>query len=537
MTHSLINLHSYLVINGAIAIGFMISRSILSLPFFRWRTSQAQKLKFARYSLFTTAISFFMIPNILAMIPSRYHSNFQFEPIIKNASVIFLKHPGIINEQIKQINSGQSFFSLNIFLMIIFLAGCGLFLAKYINSFLVLNKIRRNSFCQHKINNVSILISPATEIPFCWSLLKNHFIVIPNAFLEKPDDLNWAIRHELQHIRQGDTYWLPFLIFIKSFCFWNPFINLWITWLNELQEFSCDEAIVLRKKTLPTAYAQCLINIASDTLKSGKLPQGALGIHGLSTSILYRRINMLLNYKKVKMKKISIIFAYIISIFAAISTAYAFNGSSSMESLTSKQIATIIQQSHLDKSFQISATPEVVTEINNIRSSAHARTFMHESLQRMKRYQPIIEESLKKESMPNDLLVVPLIESGYQPLEQSKNPVHAAGIWQFIPTTAEHFGLIVNDKRDDRMDTKLSTKAALNYLRQTHNQFGDWKLAFIAYEIGEENTAQLIKETKSHDAWVLARSPSAPESLKKSIAMFDAAMIIMHNPSLITNHD
>jgi hypothetical protein len=86
------------------------------------------------------------------------------------------------------------------------------------------------------------------------------------------------------------------------------------------------------------------------------------------------------------------------------------------------------------------------------------------------------------------------------------------------------------------MDTKLSTKAALDYLQQTHDQFGNWKLAFVAYEIGEKNTDRLIKETNSRDAWVLAHSPSAPESLKKSIAMFDAAMIIMHNPSLITNH-
>jgi soluble lytic murein transglycosylase-like protein len=96
--------------------------------------------------------------------------------------------------------------------------------------------------------------------------------------------------------------------------------------------------------------------------------------------------------------------------------------------------------------------------------------------------------------------------------------------------------LIINDKRDDRLDTQLSTKAALAYLQQTHEQFGNWKLAFVAYEIGEKNTDSLIKEIKSRDAWALARSPSAPKSLKKSIAMFDAALIIMHNPSLIDNH-
>src|SRR5687768_14684752 len=114
------------------------------------------------------------------MIPSTYHSNFQLEPILKNASVTFLKHHNIVNEQINQMGSAQSFLSMNVFLMIIFLIGFGLFFVKYLNSLFVLNKIRQDSLCHHKINNVNILFNQAAEIPFCWSFLKNHFIVIPN---------------------------------------------------------------------------------------------------------------------------------------------------------------------------------------------------------------------------------------------------------------------------------------------------------------------------------------------------------------------
>jgi beta-lactamase regulating signal transducer with metallopeptidase domain len=469
------------------------------------------------------------------MIPSSYHSNFQLAPILKITSATFLQPHGIINEKITQIGSTQSFFSMNMVFMIIFIASVGLFLGRYIKNLFALEKLQKDSFCLHKINNVKILFSDTAEIPFCWSILKKHYIAIPNSFLEKNDDLKLAIRHELQHIRQGDTHWLHFLMIIKSFCFWNPFMRLWINWLDKLQEFSCDESIVIHKKTSPVAYAQCLVNSVSDTFKNGRLPQGALGIHGLSKSVLYRRVNMLLSYNKSKTRKLAIIAAYVISFFTVMTTAYAFNGSSSMALLSTQQVATIIKKSHLDKSFQISATPEVVNEINNIRSSDQARLFMHQSLQRMKHYQPVIQVGLKKAAMPNDLLVVPLVESGYRPLDQSKNPVHAAGIWQFIPETARHFGLIVNAERDDRLDAQLSTKAALALLQAMYAQFGNWKLAFVAYEIGEKSTEQLIKDTGSHDAWVLARSSTAPESLKKAIAMFDAALIIMHNPSLI-NH-
>jgi beta-lactamase regulating signal transducer with metallopeptidase domain len=532
--NSLISLHSYLVLNGAIAIGYIIARLILSLPLLRQNILQSQRLKFARYSFFTAVLSFLLVPIILSAIPSSYHSNFQFEPIVKNASAHFLQHHKMINEQIIQIGSSPSFFSMNIFFMLGFISVICIFIGKYIKSLFILRKLQQNSFCLHKINNVHILFSATADIPFCWSLFKNHFIAIPHAFLEKKDDLKLAIRHELQHIRQGDTHWLHFLMLVKSFCFWNPFMKLWINWLDELQEFSCDESIIT-KKTSPAVYAQCLVNAASNALKHSLLPQGTLGIHGLSKSILYRRVNMLFNYNHDKTKKLAIMFVYLVSFLSFISIAYALNGSPGMAPLSTKQVAAIIKKSHLDKSFQVTATPEVVSEINNIRNSDKARLSIHQSLQRMKKYQPFIQEELQKKGMPNDLLVVPLVESGYRPLDQSENRVLAAGIWQIIPETGKHFGLTINEKQDDRLDTALSTQAALTYLNANHEQFNDWRLAIIAYEIGENNTDQLIQKTGSRDAWVLARSSAAPENLKKFVAMYDAALIIMHNPALIND--
>lgn len=118
---SLISLHSYLVLNAAIAIGYIISRLIMSLPSLRQKILQSQRLKFARYSFFTAVLSFFLVPTILSEIPLSYHSNFQFEPILKNASAHFFQHHKIINEQITQVESSSSFFSMNIFLMIIFI--------------------------------------------------------------------------------------------------------------------------------------------------------------------------------------------------------------------------------------------------------------------------------------------------------------------------------------------------------------------------------------------------------------------------------
>ncbi len=56
----------------------------------------------------------------------------------------------------------------------------------------------------------------------------------------------------------------------------------WSHWFSELQEFACDESLILHKKTSRSIYAQCLIDTASSTLSENALPQGALGIIGLS---------------------------------------------------------------------------------------------------------------------------------------------------------------------------------------------------------------------------------------------------------------
>lgn len=528
------SLHAYLMLNAAIAIGYLLSRFILTLPAFKKSLLQSQRLQFARHAFLFSIISFIFIAYALPFFPSAYHSNFQLEPILKTASVMFFDTHPLVNEKITTTNTAPFSLSMNIAVSIVFALGFAICFFKYVNNLIVLKKIRQTAFCQHTINGVHLLFSKQVNLPFCWSRVKKHFIVIPNAMLEISNDLKLALRHELQHIRQGDTHWLQILMLLKLVCFWNPFMKLWINWLLELQEFSCDESLILRKKTSPVDYAQCLIDAASNSFRKDTLPQGALGIHGVSTSVLKRRVTMLFNYSKIKSRKNASVLVYILSFLMSISVAYALNGSSSTAPLTAQQVTALIKKSNINPSFQVKATPEVVTELNNIRSSEKARFFMKSSLLRMKAYQPVIENLLKEKEMPKDLLAVPLVESGYKPLTQNETPMQTAGIWQFIPATAKTHGLMVSKERDDRLDTPLSTKAALSFLHSNYEQFGDWKLAFVAYEIGEQHTQHLITTTGSHDAWTLARSSAAPVSLKKTLAMFDATLIIMHNPSLVS---
>jgi membrane-bound lytic murein transglycosylase D len=235
-------------------------------------------------------------------------------------------------------------------------------------------------------------------------------------------------------------------------------------------------------------------------------------------------------------KKLTAFVAYALSFFILASyTAYASNNTSSLSPLSQKQVAAIITKSDFNPGFQISATPEVVSEINRLRRSKQARLFIQESLQRMKPYQSIIQAERDKKNMPKELLAIPLIESGYRTHPQKENMVNAMGLWQMTPQTGRNFGLTINAHRDDRLNTQLSTAAAFTYLNAMHEKFNNWMLAVLAYEYGEAPIQKLVAKVGSNDVWVLAKSASAPKILKKSLSTFDATVIVMNNPSLVSD--
>lgn len=105
---------------------------------------------------------------------------------------------------------------------------------------------------------------------------------------------------------------------------------------------------------------------------------------------------------------------------------------------------------------------------------------------------PILDE-IERRHLPAELLLLPVVESGYRTQVQSHG--HAAGIWQFIPSTGAHFGLEQNWWYDGRRDVHAATMAALTYLEQLHRRFdGDWFLALAAYNAGQGTVARAIRQ-------------------------------------------
>jgi len=106
-------------------------------------------------------------------------------------------------------------------------------------------------------------------------------------------------------------------------------------------------------------------------------------------------------------------------------------------------------------------------------------------------YSEMIKESLRARGMPEDLVYLAAIESGFSPGATSR--VLAIGMWQFMGPTAQQFGLRIDEYVDERRDPIRATEAALDYLQSLHVQFGSWYLAAAAYNAGPGRVSRALR--------------------------------------------
>jgi len=122
-------------------------------------------------------------------------------------------------------------------------------------------------------------------------------------------------------------------------------------------------------------------------------------------------------------------------------------------------------------------------------------------IKRAHRFLPLIEDMLKAAQMPPDLKYVSIIESALRPHVGS--PKGAIGFWQFMPATAQNYGLRVDTRFDQRRNIFAATEAAILYFKNLYTRFGSWSLAAAAFNMGEAGLAAEILAQGTDDYYRL----------------------------------
>ncbi|MBS3809355.1 MAG: LysM peptidoglycan-binding domain-containing protein [Desulfobacterales bacterium] len=154
--------------------------------------------------------------------------------------------------------------------------------------------------------------------------------------------------------------------------------------------------------------------------------------------------------------------------------------------------------------------------------------FFIRSYRRSGKYRPYILEELKKAGLPKELAWLPLVESGFKP--KALSSARALGLWQFIASTGYKFGLKRDRYIDERLDPFKSTQAAIKYLKELHEIFGDWKTALAAYNCGAGRVLQVIRNQNINyldDFWDLYQQ--LPRETARYVPKFMATLHIVDN--------
>lgn len=154
-------------------------------------------------------------------------------------------------------------------------------------------------------------------------------------------------------------------------------------------------------------------------------------------------------------------------------------------------------------------------------------------LERSGRYSAMIRGELRARGMPEDLIYLALIESGFSPRAYSS--AHASGIWQFIEETGRRYGLRVSPYLDERRDPVKSTVAALDYLEELYQRFGSWYLAAASYNTGENRVDRILRERaggqRGDDALFWKIAPYLPRETRDYVPLMLAAGYIAKEPA------
>ncbi|HEY0195920.1 MAG TPA: LysM peptidoglycan-binding domain-containing protein [Kofleriaceae bacterium] len=165
------------------------------------------------------------------------------------------------------------------------------------------------------------------------------------------------------------------------------------------------------------------------------------------------------------------------------------------------------------------------------KNDPRGRSIMESWLVAQGRYRDMILQHLRKAHLPEDLLYVAMIESGYDPGDFSS--AGALGLWQFMPEGGRIYGLREDRWVDERRDPLRSTIAQMDYFADLHQRFADWHIALAAFNMGYGAMLRSIARYNTNDYYRLCEYENGiPWETCLYTPKILAAAIVGHNRAL-----
>ena len=157
------------------------------------------------------------------------------------------------------------------------------------------------------------------------------------------------------------------------------------------------------------------------------------------------------------------------------------------------------------------------------------RDLMHTYLERSTRYISLMRAIIREQNLPEDLVYIALIESGFSSKAHSRS--NAVGYWQFIKGTGRRYGLRIDHFVDERRDPVLSTRAAMEFFKDLYSLFDSWHLSLASYNAGEYKVNRAVLKHYNRNFWYLISKKSLPSETSNYVPKFIAARRIAKNPA------
>lgn len=163
------------------------------------------------------------------------------------------------------------------------------------------------------------------------------------------------------------------------------------------------------------------------------------------------------------------------------------------------------------------------------------REFVKNSIRRSVNYIDIIKKEFEKNpDIPAEIMMLPLLESGFNPRAVSRS--RAVGLWQFLGSTSKILGLKNDYWVDERRHIEKSTRAAIRHLKNVYSIFNSWEYTLAAYNGGAGRVKRAMRKKNITNFWELCDSGALSPETAEYVSRFASLLVIYKNQDLFGLH-